>query len=123
MTQGAYSSDQAFPFTAGGTITEWQLVKRSAADTVVVSSVAYEECVGIATVEASSGQIVSVQVGDISIAIAGGTIHIGNQLTSNGDGTLIAATAGHNSDIMGRALEDAASGDKFRMVIDHAFLD
>ncbi len=108
--------------TADGTITEWQLVKRNADEHVLVSAAAYEKVVGIAIVEAVSGQIVSVATDDVCIAIAGGTISMGDLLTSNGDGTVITATAGHTAYICGMALQDAASGDKFRVELGHSYM-
>lgn len=51
-------------------------------------------------------------IGETSFAIAGGTIHQGDALTADSNGKLIATTTAADK-VVARALEEAASGDRF----------
>jgi hypothetical protein len=106
-------------YAAGGTITAGQLVERSAANTVIAADGDSDLCTGIALTGAASGEKVDVAVLGKAVAISGGTITFGQRLTSNGSVTAgtVKVHDGATDMLIGVALEDAASGDHFYMLV------
>lgn len=80
---------------------------------VVVATAATDKIIGVTMSACAAGETVSVRLrsstGTMKVK-AGGTIAIGDRLTSNGSGQLIATTTAAN-EVVGVAIEAGASGD------------
>lgn len=111
---------------------QFRAVKLNASGQVVVAG-AGEAAIGILQNNPGAGQAATVRVAGISKARAGGTIAAGGDVASNASGALVAATAGRTntsdagaaadpligSHVLGTALEGAASGDVFPILVTH----
>lgn len=111
-----------YPFLAGATVTPNRLVKIGAADqTVIMGAAAADLPVGVSAqlVTAASGERVDVVMSGVYEVIAGGSVTRGAPICSdaNGAGVVSAPAAGTNNGIVGFALEAAAAGDLFAVMI------
>jgi len=106
-------------YVAGGTITVGQVVERASATTVTASNGDSEQCIGVALTGAASGEKIDVAVLGKAVMIAGGSISFGQRVTSNGDQTAgtVKVHDGATDQLIGIALEDAASGDNFYALV------
>lgn len=82
---------------------------------VIPAATAGENVIGVAVITndetIESGASVDIQVKDIGLAMAGGTITKGAEIMAGSDGKAAAATAGKF--VIGTALEDAVAGQFF----------
>lgn len=101
-------------FYAGATVAANRIVKAGADVTkVIVGAAATDKSIGISdNLGASSGDTLDVILDGIALVKAGGTIGMGDIITSDGTGQGIATTTAGNRYI-GIAMEDASSGDLF----------
>jgi hypothetical protein len=111
-----------YPFLAGASVTPNRLVKIGSADqTVILGTAATERFVGVSaqSITTASGDRVDVVTGGVYEVVAGGSVTRGNPVTSdaNGAGVAAAPSAGTNNGIVGWALESAAAGDLFAVLI------
>jgi hypothetical protein len=102
------------PYTAGGTISVGQLVKRSGANAVVVTAAATDVPVGVAVSNATSGETVQVaSPGSAVPVLLAGNVNLGDPIgpsATAGQGQVAAPGAGVNQVIIGMAVEDGTSG-------------
>lgn len=81
----------------------------------VVAATAGDAAIGVAIItnneDAANGESVDIQVKDIGLAMAGGTIAKGAEIASDANGKAVTAAAGDF--VMGTALEAATSGQFF----------
>lgn len=99
-------------WVATAAIAEGLAVKLSAGQ-VVVATAATDKIVGVTLQKAAAGEICSVRLRSAAGTArgkAGGTIAVGDFLTANGSGSVIATTTAAN-EVIGRAIEAAASGE------------
>ena len=73
-------------------------------------------CAGIANEDAVDTGVFSAVTAGEAVAIAGGTITLGAQLTPNSSGKLIVTTTTGDY-VLGRALQTASANQPFRMII------
>lgn len=107
-------------FTASGAITAGAAVKLSSAMTVAVTSAITDNIIGFATETVASGEQVTVQVADgtMAIATAGGTISAGAELMPKASGSgSVDTAAGATAKSCAVAMEGAASGERFTVMI------
>lgn len=109
------------PYSAEAAISKYRVVKKGAANGgALVATAATEVLMGVSTdVDTDSGDIVDVVMLGPALVVAGGTITEGALLTAGAAGVAVAAapSAGTNNAIFGKAMEDAASGDIFRVLV------
>lgn len=101
-------------YTAGAAINPYRVVIFSADATVIQSSTAYQQLVGVSTeVGAASGSTCDVVLSGIAEVQLGGSVSAGDILTSDSLGRAIKATPDLNAKVrtIGQALQDGASGD------------
>lgn len=99
-------------YVATAALAEGVAVKLSSGQ-VVIAAAATDKIIGVTQQKAAAGEICSVRLRSASGTArgkAGGTIAVGDRLTSNGSGLIIATTTAAN-EVIGQALEAAASGD------------
>jgi hypothetical protein len=77
---------------------------------------------GICQNEPADGENALIRIGGTSKAVAGGSISIGDWVTSHTDGTIVATTTDKQT-VIGRALEEADSGDIIEIMLTHFTLD
>ncbi|MEQ1675074.1 MAG: capsid cement protein [Chitinophagaceae bacterium] len=112
------------PFTPGGAITQFRLVKFSATDTVVQCTAAADNPIGIAqeTISAqdvTDGRQVSVALFGAARAIAGAAITAGAVLMNDTSGRVITATSTNFA--VGRAIQAASNaGDHLDIILNPA---
>lgn len=105
-------------FLAGGTIAKGQPVKLDTdKEHVVACSAATDKIVGLAQGAATSGQSVEIAVDGGGKGKAGGNIALGDLLTSDGSGLLIATTTAGDR-VIGVAMDAAVANDIFDVKID-----
>lgn len=108
------------PFKAGGSIGQNRLVKLdSTAGQVVVTSAITDAAVGVATVSASSGDLVSVQCVGVAKLVASGAVSLGDEVmpTASGSGKVV-TSSGATARSIGVALEAAgADGDVIAVLL------
>lgn len=100
------------PFTPGGAITKYRLVKISATDTVVQCTAVTDKPVGVAMEDISAqdvtdGRQVAVSLFGVSRAIAGAAITAGATVGPDASGRVIAATATNFA--IGMAVQSAST--------------
>lgn len=106
-------------FLAGGAIVKGHAVKLSTSDgqTVVECTAATDKGIGIAQGDAASGEFIEVAIaGGGAKAKAQTTVAIGDLLASHTDGT-IKPTVTANDRVLGVAMQGAAAGDIFAMMV------
>lgn len=115
MTQYNASGDKGFE--AGADLADGVIVKLSA-DKVVVATAGTDVAIGVTVGTAKNGQTANIRLRSAqgtTVVLAGGTIAKGDKLTATTGGKAVkVTTAGH--EVVGVALEAAASGDLFEMM-------
>ena len=101
-------------YTASGAIGEYKLVKFGATDkTVLQASTGTDKLAGVVCLPkgttAANGDAVDVIKSGIADVIYGGTVTVGDYLTSNATGLAVVAVAGDN--VIGTAELSGVSGD------------
>lgn len=110
-----------FTLTAAGAISRYHLVQGSGSNTGGLATAVTQALVGVAQNDpAAAGEAVTVCPLGKSRVYAGGTIAVGDRLTTNASGRAVACTSG--SVYFGYALEGAAAGDLFTAMV-NASLD
>jgi hypothetical protein len=109
-------------FTAGGAIGANRIVAPHGSNAgQVVQSNASGALFGVCTQPggAASGERVDVQLQGTARVVAGGTVAFGAPVTADANGAAVAAApaAGANARVLGFALEAAASGDLFFVLL------
>lgn len=101
-------------FYAGATVAANRIVKPGADNTkVVVGAAATDKLIGVSdNLGAASGETLDVILDGIALVKAGGTVAMGDLITSDATGQGVATTTASNR-IIGVAMEDAVSGDLF----------
>lgn len=101
-------------FYAGAAVAANRIVKPGADNTkVVVGAASTNKLVGISdNLGAASGDTLDVILDGIALVKAGGTVAMGDLITSDGTGQGVATTTAADRYI-GIAMEDAVSGDLF----------
>ena len=102
-------------FLAGAAVVKHRIVKFSAADTVIQGAAVGDQLIGVADelgADAAADRIDVVMSG-IVVCDAGGTIALGDHLTTDSTGQAVAAApaSGVNNSIIGFALKAASDGD------------
>jgi hypothetical protein len=113
--QFSESAVRAFPATAAHT--KGHAVKFSSGN-IVVSTAATDKIIGVIDVDNDAGQDAHVRLRSAPgtcVGLAGGTIAVGDKVTSDGAGALIATTTALN-EIVGVALEAVSSGVLFEFM-------
>lgn len=108
------------PYNAEGAVIAYTVVKGGASGGVVQAAAATDKLLGLATdIAAATSENCDVIVDGPALAKSGGTVAIGDLLTSDASGNVIVAAPGTgvNNRIVGQALEAAASGDIFRIFV------
>jgi hypothetical protein len=108
------------PYNAEGSIAAYTIVKGTATGGVLQAAAVGDKLLGVTTdIAAVTGENCDVVINGPTFVKAGGTIAIGDVLTSDASGQAVVAapSAGTNNRIIGTALEIAASGDVFRASI------
>ena len=82
---------------------------------VVVASVAGQKVLGVLQNKPIAGQTANVMLYGITKAIAGGTVTQGDLVTTDANGKVVTAATGNF--ILGRALESAAAGGVFSVLL------
>lgn len=105
-------------YLAGGIIAKGKVVKKGSDDKhVAVCSAATDKMVGLMQNASSAAEdVVEVAVSGGAKGLAGGTIAMGDLLTANSDGELIATTT-EDDRVIGIAMQDAVDGDIFAVKI------
>jgi hypothetical protein len=110
MSQFNTSGTKGYVATAA--VGEGIIVKLSSGQAVVATA-ATDKFIGVTMNKAAAGETASIRLrssqGTIKVK-AGGTIAVGDKLTTNGSGQAIATVTAGN-EILGMALEAGASGD------------
>lgn len=115
MAQFSESPVKALPATAAGV--KGTAVKISSGN-VVVATAATDKIIGTLSVAHDAGMQANVRLRSApgtSIGRAGGTIAVGDYVTATTGGELIATTTAGN-EIVGLAIEAAASGAEFEFI-------
>jgi hypothetical protein len=115
MSQFSESSVRAFPATVAHV--RGHAVKFSSGN-IVVATAATDKIIGVIDVDNDAGQDAHVRLRSAegtAIGLAGGTIAVGDRVTATTDGTLIATTTAAD-EVVGMALEAAASGAEFEFM-------
>lgn len=101
-------------FYAGATVAANRIVKPGADNTkVVVGAAATDKLIGVSdSLGGATGEPIDVILDGIALVKAGGSIAMGDLVTSDASGQGVATTTAANRYI-GVAMEDAASGDLF----------
>jgi hypothetical protein len=98
---------------AGAAIAKGKCVKKGSADThVAVASAATDKIVGILQTATTAAEDVAevALCGGGAKALLGGTVVMGDLLTSDADGALVATTTATNR-VVAMAMQDGVSGD------------
>lgn len=101
----------------------YYIVKLDTAGAIVLAAAATQNIVGVLQNKPQSGEAGIYRFGGTTKVIAGGTIAIGDWVTSDSAGKAVATTT--DGDItIGRALESAVSGDIFevQMSVQHLYI-
>lgn len=110
MSQSQYSGSKGFKATAA--LGTGILVKLSSGE-VVVATAATDKIIGVTENSCDAGEVVSVRLlsssGTIKVK-AGGNVAVGDLLTSDADGEVIATTTAGNR-VVGQALESGVDND------------
>ena len=113
-------------YKAGATVNKYRIVKGGADDDhVIQAAAATDKLIGVLDVAGIAGttqaaeERVDVIHAGIAECEAGGTIAVGDPITSDANGKAVAAapTAGTNNPIVGKALRSAVSGDIFPVLV------
>lgn len=110
-----------YSFKAGGTISKGQPVKLdgTTARQVVACDAIADLCIGIAMIDASSGDELPIQTHGVAKCLAGATITINaEQMVEVTSGRVVDAT-GATARSIGVALQAAADGDLFEVLLAH----
>ena len=101
-------------YYAGATVNASRIVKPGADNTKVVQgAAATDKLIGVSdSIGGASGETIDVILDGIALVKAGGSIAMGDLITSDSTGQGVATTTASNR-IIGVAMEDAASGDLF----------
>ena len=105
-------------FLAAAAIAKGKVVKTGAdAEHVAVASAATDKSIGILQTATNAAEdVAEVAVMGGAKALAGGTIAVGDLVTADSNGALVATTTG-NDRVMGIALSAAVSGDIFDVLM------
>lgn len=98
-------------FTAGGSVTQYQPVSPTGGNCTAASN-----AIGFANVAASTGDVFPVVVAGTALAVAGGTVAVGDPLKVHTTVTQVVAQGGTGT-IIGRALSAGSSGDTIEVLI------
>ena len=116
MSQSQYSGSKGFKATAA--LGRGILVKLSSGE-VVVATAATDKIVGITESSCEAGEVVSVRLlsgaGTAQVK-AGGNVSVGDYLTSDADGEVVATTTGGNK-VVGQALEAGVDNDIIEVLL------
>lgn len=107
-----YNEGNSKGYVATAALADGIAVKLSSGQAVVATA-ATDKIIGVTQGAAAAGETATIKLRSGSgtfKAKAGGTIAVGDRLTSNGSGQLIATTTAAN-EVVGFALEAGASGD------------
>ena len=111
-----YPDGKYLPFTAGADITAGQIVELSGDRTVVPAGDGSTKVIGVALINAKSGEKVTVVTEGVVDVIAAGAVSAGDRVQSAAEGKVAkwtASAAGDSAKIIGTALTSAsADGDK-----------
>lgn len=128
MSQNTFGT--RISFVAGGTISVGDIVKMdSTANQVIRCAAATDVMIGVATIDAVSGEDVSVQITGTAKITAEGNIVAGNDIglaatpTYHGVAVTLAAGGGTLRRTLGVALEAAADGEKFEVLINQTVFE
>lgn len=109
-----------FEKIAEAAVSDGKIVKAgTAAGSVIHATAATEALLGIASHDAAITTSVRIMYDGVAKAKAGGTIAVGDLITSGAAGVAVTAApgAGVNNRIVGMAMEAAVSGDYFRVLL------
>ena len=98
-------------FTASGSVTQYQPVAPTGGNATAASN-----AIGFANVGASTGDVFPVTVMGTALAIAGGTVALGDPLKVHSTVTQLVAQGGTGT-IVARALSAGAAGDVIEVLI------
>lgn len=105
------------PMRAGAAIGEYKIVKPNGVNQVVEADAATDQLVGVSgRGDVAAGETVEVAMVGIANVKAGAAVGRGNHVTANADGEAIGTTTANNR-IVGTALESAADGDIFPVLL------
>ena len=98
-------------FVAGGTVTQYQPVSPTGGNATAASN-----AIGFATTGAATGDRFPVVVAGTALAIAGGSVSVGDPLKVHSTVTKVVAQGG-TGEIIARALSAGADGDVIEVLI------
>ena len=98
-------------YTAGGSVTQYQPMTAAGGNATAASN-----AVGFATIGGSTGDLIPVVVAGTALAVAGGTVAVGDPLKVHTTVTQVVAQGGTGT-IIGRAMSAGASGDVIEVLI------
>ncbi len=106
--------------TAASSGTAWQyyLVKKSAATTFTIAAAAGEVVLGVLQNDPASGGAGDIQVSGFSKVVYGGTVTMGDKLTTDASGRAVTSTK-NGDHIVGRAMVSGVVSDIGTMLITH----
>jgi len=114
-----YAPGRAITRAASGTITGGQLVIVSGSGTVAAGTAATAQWVGVAAVDAVSGDNVTIFAGGVQRLAATGTVTAGQLVEAAAAGTVATHTNGTNDfNVVGLALTTATAGNLAEIQMD-----
>lgn len=106
-------------YVATSALAQGRIVKLASGE-IVVGAAATDDLIGVTLDAVSAGNVGSVKLrsgaGTVKV-IAGGTVAIGDRVTSDAAGAAVATTTA-GDEVVGVALEAAVSGDVFEVSMD-----
>ncbi len=116
--------DKGYKVASATAVTQFQVVKLSADDTVTPVSATTDQPIGVAqeacaAADATLGKVINIRMFGISRCVAGGSITRGDIVKPNASGAVIVApaVAGTNDKCLGIALVSGVSGDHIDVAI------
>jgi hypothetical protein len=116
MSQHVPGALKTFKAAADYSAKQYYAMYVSSDNTVTISSAASDALVGTLLNEPKANEGAVIAMSGTSKAIAGGTVNIGDRITADSAGKLVATTTA-NQNIIGTAIEAADSGDIFEYVV------
>jgi len=116
MSQRNVGPDKSFVAAADYSAKQYYAMKVSADGTITIASAATDALVGTLLNEPKSGEMGQIAMSGTSKGFAGGTVAIGDKLTADAAGKLIATTTANDS-VIGVALESAVASDIFEYAV------
>jgi len=116
MSQHVPGAIKSFKAAADYSAKQYYIMYVSADNTVTIGSAASQALVGTLLNEPKANEGATIAVSGTSKVIAGGTITIGDRLTTDSSGKAVATTT-DGQNIIGTAIEAADASDIFEYVV------